>query len=383
MKTIAILGSTGSIGRSTLRIATEHSGRFSVGALAAGRNWRLLAEQIREFRPHLAAVLDDEVARDLKVALGRGTPTDIVTGERGYGQVAELSDCQIVVSAMVGAAGLRPTIAAIAAGKTLALANKESLVIGGALVTRLAREKGVRILPVDSEHSAIFQCLEAHAVGVRRILLTASGGPFRSRPAGELARVTPEEALRHPNWTMGAKISVDSATMMNKGLEMIEARWLFDIEMARVQVVIHPQSVVHSLVEFVDGSLLAQLCEPNMRLPIQYALTYPERLPNTLPSADFVKMARMDFEMPDHDRFPALRLAREAGERGGTAPAVFNAANEVAVDRFVKGEIRFPDIWGIVESALARHRLVEHASLEEILAADRWAREISRVWKGG
>ncbi len=380
MKTIAILGSTGSIGRSTLRIVSEHSGRFSVGALAAGRNWRLLAEQIREFRPRLAAVLDDEVARDLKVALGRGTPTDIVTGERGYGQAAALSDCQLVVSAMVGAAGLRPTLAALAAGKALALANKESLVIGGALVTRLAREKGVRILPVDSEHSAIFQCLEARASDVRRILLTASGGPFRTRPSAELAGVTPEEALRHPNWTMGAKITVDSATMMNKGLEMIEAKWLFDCDLDRIDVLIHPQSVVHSLVEYRDGSVMAQLAVPDMRIPIAYAMAYPERLETPAGRLDLRAAPPLEFFSPDEERFPCLALGRQAGLTGGTMPAVLNAANEVAVDAFLGKRVGFMDIPRLIAGVMAKHRPADGSGLDEILEADIWARQAAAAW---
>jgi 1-deoxy-D-xylulose-5-phosphate reductoisomerase len=380
MKTIAILGSTGSIGRSTLRIVSEHSGRFSVGALAAGRNWRRLAEQIREFRPRLAAVLDEEVARNLKVALGRGTPTDIVTGEQGYGQAAALSDCELVVSAMVGAAGLRPTLAAIAAGKTLALANKESLVIGGALVTRLAREKSVRILPVDSEHSAIFQCMEAHAADVRRLLLTASGGPFRTRPSAELAGVTPEETLRHPNWTMGAKITVDSATMMNKGLEMIEAKWLFDCDLDRIDVLIHPQSVVHSLVEYRDGAVMAQLAVPDMRIPIAYALAYPERLETPAERLDLSAAPPLEFFPPDEERFPCLALGRQAGRTGGTMPAVLNAANEVAVNAFLERRVGFMEIPRLIAGVMAQHRPAAGSGLDDVLEADAWARRAAAAW---
>ncbi len=383
MKRVVLLGSTGSIGQSTLKVVEDLPDRLRlVGLAAGGGNLDELARQTRRLRPSAVCVFDAAKLPSLRARVDGATR--LLAGEEGLVELATMREADVVLIAIVGTAGLRPALAAIEAGKDIAVASKEILVMAGEAVTAAAKRKGVRILPVDSEHNAIWQCLDGKPRGeVRNLWLTASGGPFRKKPKAEFARITLQEALKHPTWNMGSKITLDSATLMNKGLEMIEARWLFDIEMARVQVVIHPQSVVHSLVEFVDGSLLAQLCEPNMRLPIQYALTYPERLPNTLPSADFVKMARMDFEMPDHDRFPALRLAREAGERGGTAPAVFNAANEVAVDRFVKGEIRFPDIWGIVESALARHRLVEHASLEEILAADRWAREISRVWKGG
>ena len=381
MKRVVLLGSTGSIGQSTLKVVADLPDRLKlVGLAAGGGNLDELARQVREHRPAAACVFDASKLPALREKAGTGSR--LLAGEEGLVELATMEGADIVLIAIVGTAGLRPALAAIEAGKDIAVASKEILVMAGEAVTSAAKRKGVRILPVDSEHNAIWQCLDGKPRGeVRNLWLTASGGPFRKTPKADFAKITLQQALKHPTWSMGSKITLDSATLMNKGLEMIEARWLFDIEMARVQVVIHPQSFVHSFVEFVDGSLLAQLCEPNMRLPIQYALTYPERLPNTLPAADFVKMARMDFEMPDHDRFPALGLARAAGEKGGTAPAVFNAANEVAVDRFVKGEVRFPDIWGIVESALAKHRLVEHASLEQVLAADRWAREASRAWK--
>lgn len=383
MKRVVLLGSTGSIGQSTLKVVEDLPDRLRlVGLAAGGGNLDELARQTLRFRPSATCVFDASKLPSLRAKINGATR--LLAGEEGLVELATMREADIVLIAIVGTAGLRPALAAIEAGKDVAVASKEILVMAGEAVTAAARRKGVRILPVDSEHNAIWQCLDGKPHGeVRNLWLTASGGPFRKKPKAEFARITLREALKHPTWNMGNKITLDSATLMNKGLEMIEARWLFGIEMARVQVVIHPQSVVHSMVEFVDGSLLAQLCEPNMRLPIQYALTYPERLPNTLPAADFTRIARLDFEPPDHDRFPALRLAREAGNRGGTAPAVFNAANEVAVERFVKGEIRFPEIWGIVDSALAQHRLVEHAPLEEILAADRWAREVSRAWKAG
>ncbi|MCC7518051.1 MAG: 1-deoxy-D-xylulose-5-phosphate reductoisomerase [Verrucomicrobiae bacterium] len=382
MKRIVLLGSTGSIGQSTLKVVADLPDRLQlVGLAAGGGNLDELARQTREYRPAAACVFDRSKLPALREKVGNATR--LLAGEEGLVELAMLPEADIVLIAIVGTAGLRPALAAIEAGKDLAVASKEILVMAGEAVTSAAKRQGVRILPVDSEHNAIWQCLDGKPRHeVRNLWLTASGGPFRKKPQAEFAKITLQEALQHPTWSMGNKITLDSATLMNKGLEMIEARWLFDIEMARVRVVVHPQSIVHSFVEFVDGSLLAQLCEPNMRLPIQYALTYPERLANTLPAADFMKMSRLEFEMPDHDRFPALGLARAAGERGGTAPAVFNAANEVAVARFVKGEIRFPDIWGIVEHVLAKHRVVEHADLGQILEADRWARAASAAWKG-
>jgi 1-deoxy-D-xylulose-5-phosphate reductoisomerase len=383
MKRVVLLGSTGSIGQSTLKVVGDLPDRLSlVGLAAGGGNLDELARQVREYRPAAACVFNAAKLSELREKTGG--VARLLAGEEGLIELATMPEADIVLIAIVGTAGLRPALAAIEAGKDIAVASKEILVMAGEAVTAAAKRKGVKILPVDSEHNAIWQCLDGKPRHeVRNLWLTASGGPFRKKPKADFAKITLQEALKHPTWNMGSKITLDSATLMNKGLEMIEARWLFDIEMARVQVVIHPQSIVHSFVEFVDGSLLAQLCEPNMRLPIQYALTYPERLANTLPAADFTKIARLDFEMPDHERFPALGLARAAGERGGTAPAVFNAANEVAVDRFMKGEIGFPDIWALVEAALSQHRLVEHASLDEILEADRWARVESKSWRRG
>ncbi len=380
MKTISLLGSTGSIGCSTLRIVAEHPGRFAVCALAAGRNWRRLAEQIRQFRPRLAAVLDSETARALKAVLGRGNRTEIVTGDAGYHEAATAAEARMVVSAMVGAAGLPPTLAAVAAGKTVALANKETLVIGGALVTRLAREKGVRLLPVDSEHSAIFQCLEAHRSDVRRIILTASGGPFRTRSAAELDQATPEEALRHPNWTMGAKITIDSATMMNKGLEMIEAKWLFDCDLERIAVLLHPQSIVHSMVEYRDGAILAQLAVPDMRIPIAYALTYPDRLETPAARLDLTACPPLEFSPPDEEKFPCLPLARRAGRIGGTLPAVMNGANEVAVQAFLDRRIKFMDIPRLICDVMERHALSEAPDVKAVLDSDAWARRAARAW---
>lgn len=374
MKRVVLLGCTGSIGQSTLKVVEDLPGRLHlVGLAAGGNNLDELARQIQKYKPLAACVHNSAKLADLRSKVNGSTR--LLGGAEGLIELATLPEADVVLIAIVGTAGLRPALAAIEAGKDIAVASKEILVMAGEAVTTAAKRKGVRILPVDSEHNAIWQCLDGKpGREIRNIWLTASGGPFRKTPKAGFEKITLADALRHPTWNMGGKITIDSATLMNKGLEMIEARWLFDIEMNRVQVVIHPQSIVHSLVEFVDGSLLAQLCEPDMRLPIQFALTYPERLPNTLPRADFTRMASLQFEMPDHDRFPALRLARESGERGGTTPAVFNAANEVAVERFVKGGIRFPEIWETVGRVLAAHRTIEHAPLETILEADQWAR---------
>jgi 1-deoxy-D-xylulose-5-phosphate reductoisomerase len=375
MKRVVLLGSTGSIGQSTLKVVADLPDRLQlIGLAAGGGNIDSFAKQINAHRPVAACVFDATQLEKLRSKVKVGTR--LLTGPEGLLELATLADADIVLIAIVGTAGLRPALAAIEAGKHIAVASKEILVMAGESVMSSAKRKGVRILPVDSEHNAIWQCFEGKANHeVRNLWLTASGGPFRKLPKKDFNKITLKDALKHPTWNMGNKITIDSASLMNKGLEMIEARWLFNIEMKRVQVVIHPQSIVHSMVEFVDGSLLAQLCEPDMRLPIQFALTYPERLPNTLPHANFQRITHLDFEIPDEDKFPALRLAREAGERGGTTPAVFNAANEVAVERFVKGEIRFPRIWGTVERVLGAHRTVEHASLDTILDADRWARE--------
>jgi 1-deoxy-D-xylulose-5-phosphate reductoisomerase len=375
MKRIVLLGSTGSIGQSTLKVVEDLKGRVQLTALAAGGgNIDELARQIHSYKPQAACVFNKEKFSDLKSKTNGHCK--LVVGPEGLIELATLPEADIVLIAIVGTAGLRPALAAIEAGKDIAVASKEILVMAGEEVMNAAKRKGVRVLPIDSEHNAIWQCLENKPNHeVRNLWLTASGGPFRKTPKPEFEKITVAQALKHPTWSMGGKITIDSATLMNKGLEMIEARWLFNIEMKRVQVVIHPQSIIHSMVEFVDGSLLAQLCEPNMRLPIQFALTYPDRLPNTLPHADFTRMSTLQFENPDHDRFPALRLARESGERGGTTPAVFNASNEVAVERFVNGKIPFPKIWDIVEKTLSAHKTIEHAPLNTILEADKWARE--------
>lgn len=374
MQGIAILGSTGSIGTSALAVIARHPDRYRVVALAAGRRVAELAEQVRRFQPELVAVAGPAEALELRQRLGAAAP-DILCGDEGLLAVATAPGAAMVLTAVVGILGLRPTLAAIAAGKRILLANKETLVAAGELVMKLARERGVSVLPVDSEHNALFQCLQGeNRRGVRRLLLTASGGPFRGRTRAELAHVTPEQALRHPRWVMGPKITVDSATLMNKALEMIEAHWLFGVPMDQIDVLVHPESIVHSLVEYVDGSLLAQLGVTDMKLPIQYALSYPERLEASVPRLDLAALGRLTFAAPDTTTFPSLNYARVAGTMGGTMPAVMNAANEVAVGRFLAGALAFTDIFRTVEAVMNAHRSVDNPGLAEILAADAWAR---------
>ncbi len=375
MKKLSILGSTGSIGVNTLDIVSGHSGEFKIVGLAAGTNVNLLKAQIERFNPEIVSVLKQDDAFKLKEALGSRTRIKVLWGLDGYNEIASAQRAQMVVSAMVGAAGLVPTWTAIEAGKNIALANKETLVMAGRLITERAAEKAVRILPVDSEHSAIFQCLEGHKRAyVRRIVLTASGGPFLRLPEEAFRQITVEDALKHPKWKMGKKITVDSASMMNKGLEVIEARWLFGFDFDRIRVIIHPQSIVHSMVEFVDGSLIAQLSTPDMCLPIQYALTYPGRAASDRVQTNFPKLGTLTFEEPDTERFPSVLLARKAGETCGTMPAVFNAANEVAVEAFVNRRINFPQITETVRRTMDAHQVVGQPTLEQILEADAWAR---------
>lgn len=373
-KNVVVLGSTGSIGESSLKVARDLPGRMRLVGLAANRSADALAAQIAEFGIKKACLCDASGLDRVRAAV----PGDVAlrSGEDGLVELATLPEADLVLVAIVGVAGLRPALAAIEAGKDIAVASKEILVMAGEAVMSAARRKGVKVLPVDSEHNAIFQCLEGRSSDeVSRLILTASGGPFRTLAAGELPGVTVAQALRHPTWEMGRKITIDSATLFNKGLEMIEARWLFDVGMDRVDVVVHPQSIVHSMVEFVDGSVLAQLSTTDMCFPIQYAVTWPERVPNRLPPLDFAKLARLDFEAPRWEDFPALRLAKEAGSAGGTLPAVLNAANEIAVAAFLEGRLSFPGIWNTVEETMVRHRGLPHPSLEEIVAADVWARE--------
>ncbi len=374
-KWISILGSTGSIGRSALDVIARSEGRFSVAGLAAGRNIELLAEQLKRFKPLAVAVISEERASQLKRLVGAGCKTLILFGKAGYKEIASLPKAQLVLSAMVGAAGLIPTMAAIEAGKDVALANKESLVSAGPLVMQKAGEKGVHIIPVDSEHSAIFQCLQGNPKeGVKRIVLTASGGPFLQKSEKELESVTPEQAVAHPNWSMGAKISVDSATLMNKGLEVIEASWLFDMDADSIDVVVHPQSIVHSMVEFIDGSVMAQMGVPDMRAPIAYAFSWPERIPTGVPSLDIVKASPLTFEEPDMERFPCLKYAYEALRRGGTIPAALNAANEIAVAAFLEGRIGYKQIAEVISKVLSDFPRDEIDSLNAVMQADALAR---------
>jgi len=376
MKHISILGSTGSIGQQALAVIDGNRDRFTVAALGAGKNVIRLREQIDAFHPRIVAVCDEECARRLKEMLGTRPEPKIVCGREGYEEIATLARCDLVLSAMVGAAGLLPTVAAIEAGKDIALANKETLVMAGAVVMKKALAKGVRILPVDSEHSAIFQCLQGHRRDeIRKIILTASGGPFRTWTMEDLERVTPAQALRHPNWEMGRKITIDSATMMNKGLEIIEARWLFDISPTQIAVAVHPQSIVHSLVEYWDGAVIAQLGRPDMRLPISYAFSWPERLAESSDGLDFTKMPPLEFHPPDPRRFPCLSLAGDALRSGGTMPAVLNGANEIAVQAFLDGDILFTDIPRLIAGVMKTHRTVPDPDLGAILAADREARD--------
>lgn len=374
MKKIAILGSTGSIGTQTLDVIRANRERFKIVAIAANSNDVLLESQIEEFKPEVAVLVDTSAAQRLKRRyLG---DTKILTGQTGILEAATDDQADTVVTSMVGFAGLEPTIAAIRAGKNIALANKETLVVAGELVMNLAKEKSVSILPVDSEHSAIFQCLQGeNASGLSKIILTASGGPFRGRKAEELAEVSVEHCLNHPNWSMGKKITVDSATLANKGLEVIEAKWLYDVGYDQIQVVVHPQSIIHSMVEFVDGAIIAQLGLPDMRVPIQYALTYPNRLPAAFPRMDFCNQGALTFEQPDMETFVALRLAYRAGALGGTMPCVFNASNEVAVQAFLMGKLPFLGIYEVIAQSMDAHKIKHSPLLQDLFDVDAWTRE--------
>jgi len=388
MKKITILGSTGSIGVSTLDVIEKNPDRFAVAALAAGRNVRLLAGQIEKFRPEIAAVQTLQDAESLREILGPKHTLPILYDEQGMEEVASYAGADMVVSAISGFAGLKPTLASIEAGKDIALANKETMVVAGSLVTRKAAEKIVKILPIDSEHSAIFQCLQGQKLSdIKRILLTASGGPFYALSRAELKKVTLRQALKHPRWKMGRKITIDSASMMNKGLEIMEARWLFDLEMDRIGVVVHPQSIVHSMIELRDGCILAQLGIADMRNPIAYALTWPDRLESDLPSLNLAKTGPLTFFEPDIRKFPCLGLAIEAGRSGGTAPVVLNAANEAAVAAFLENKIGFVDLPKVIEKMLRNHSIQDNPSLSEILEIDADTRReaqylITKIKKG-
>ena len=376
MKKIAILGSTGSIGTQTLDVVREHSDELQVVALAAGSNKERLKEQIKEFHPKLVSLSDEKKAQELKEELA-GEQVEVVCGMEGLIEVAGADSADVVVTAVVGMMGILPTMEAIKKGKDIALANKETLVTAGHLIIPMAKEYGVSILPVDSEHSAIFQSLQGEPkAALDKILLTASGGPFRGKSAEFLETVTLEDALNHPNWAMGPKITIDSSTMVNKGLEVMEAKWLFGVDYSQIEVVIQPQSIIHSMVQYVDGAIIAQLGTPDMRVPIEYALFYPERRSLSGDRLDFSKLSQITFEKPDYKVFRGLSLAIEAGKTGGTMPTVFNAANERAVAKFLKGEIKYTDIVRSIEKCMDAHKVSAHPDLEEILATEQWVYSI-------
>ena len=370
------MGSTGSIGTQTLDVVRKSEGELKVSALAAGRDISGLEKQVREFKPGLVCVGDADLAGDLKTAL-KDTETKVVSGMEGLIEVSTVPEADTVVTAVVGMMGIKPTISAIESGKDIALANKETLVTAGHIIMQLAKEKGIKILPVDSEHSAVFQCLTAEPeAAVDNIILTASGGPFRGYSADQLEKVTLEQALAHPNWSMGKKITIDSATMVNKGLEVIEAKWLFDVTQDHIKVVVHPQSIIHSMVEFCDGAVKAQLGTPDMRLPIQYALFYPDRRPMDTERLDFYKVGKLDFEEPDMEVFKGLRFAYDALKAGGNMPTIFNAANELAVSRFLKGDISFVQIYEMIEKAMSDVDYKDDPDIEEVLMTEK---EVYRV----
>ena len=379
MKNLSILGSTGSIGRNALEIVAMFPERFTVRALAAKNNTRLLARQVKKFAPVLAVVFDETRAIELKRMLSSGPTVEIMYGQEGYKTAANCDSVDMVVTAVVGSAGLIPTIAAIEAGKNIALANKETLVMAGEIIVKRAKQNHVKIIPIDSEHSAIFQCISGNRKqDLDKILLTASGGPFLNRPENEFAKIKPQDALNHPTWQMGKKVSVDSATLMNKGLEVIEAKCLFDVSQEMIEVLIHPQSVIHSMVSFKDGAVMAQLGIPDMKGAIAYALSYPERLALEQPLPDFAKIGALTFERPDLNKFPCLDLAYTACQTGGTLPAVLNAANEISVQAFLKQRIPFVKIPDIIGKIMDKHALVTDPAFDDILESDRWAREQAR-----
>lgn len=378
VKRIVILGSTGSIGRQTLQVVEQFPDKLQVTGLSAGKNIELLEKQIRKYKPLTAAVWQEEKAAELKRRTA-DLQTEILAGEKGLVTLAAQPDAEMIVIALVGFSGLKPTLTALQAGKEIALANKEALVVGGELIMAEARSKNTVIRPIDSEHSAIFQCLQAgNPAEIRKIILTASGGPFLGWGKKELAGVQPAQALKHPNWKMGAKVTIDSATLMNKGFEVLEARWLFDLQLSQVDVVIHPQSIVHSMVEYIDGSIIAQMGLPSMLYPIQYALSYPERWTNDFPRLQWEEKRHLSFLSPDQEIFPCLRYAYQAGELGGTMPAVLNAANEIAVEKFLGGQMPFLHIPVLLETVMSRHALKVKPALEDIVRADAWGREEAR-----
>lgn len=377
-KNIAILGSTGSIGTQTLDVVREHPDLFHVSVLAANASDELLEKQIEEFQPELAVLSDEAAYKRLK---SRYTgKTELAGGRQAFIDAAAHSEVQTVVTSMMGFAGLEPTMKALEAKKDIALANKETLVVAGELVTRKVKEQGVKLLPVDSEHCAFFQCLQGERLDkIEKLLLTCSGGPFRGKKREKIGNATVDQVLAHPTWNMGKKITVDSASLVNKGLEVIEAKWLYDVDYDKIQVVVHPQSIIHSMVEFVDGAVMAQIGSTDMRLPIQYALTYPERQPASWPRLDFWQMRDLTFAKPDMETFKGLKFAYEAGKIGGTMPCIFNAANEVAVAAFLAGDIYFLDIYDIIEETMMKRETILDPELEELFEEDRWAREFART----
>ena len=380
MKKIAILGSTGSIGRQTLDVAREQKD-IEVVALCARRSVDLMEAQIREFRPRRAVMWDEDAAADLRIRV-RDMDVEVLSGMEGILDTASMDGYEYFVTAIMGMVGVRPTVAAIESGKKIALANKETLVTAGHIIMPLAAQKGVPILPVDSEHSAIFQSLNGEAGNrIAKIWLTASGGPFRGRTAEEIKNMRPEDALKHPTWEMGQKITIDSSTLVNKGLEVIEARWLFDVDPAQIQVLVHPQSIIHSAVEYEDGGIIAQLGVPDMRLPIQYALYYPERRPMPGERLDFYALGQITFERPDMETFPALRLAYDAIQKGGNIPTAFNAADEFAVQKFLERKISFPEIWEMIRCSMENCRFIENPSPDQVFDTEREVQEILAGWR--
>ena len=379
MKKIAILGSTGSIGTNSLSVVESNPYNYEVTALAAGRNIKLLLDQIGKFHPIAVAVSEPGLAECLRKNLKKNSKTEVLWGVEGFVKIASLNEVDTVISAMSGAVGLVPTYEAIKAGKDIALANKETMVIAGSIIMDQVKKKNVSILPVDSEHSAVFQCLQGHQKeDLSRIILTASGGPFRDTPVDELEAITPDEALKHPNWDMGKKISIDSATLMNKGLETIEAKWLFDLKIDQIDILIHPESIIHSMVEYKDGSVIAQLGIPHMITPISYALSYPRHVKTSLPPLKLEEVGKLTFKKPDMSRFKCLDLALRAAKTGGTMPAVLNGANEVAVEAFLGGKIGFLDIPHLIERTMEIHDAEEIDSLEKVIETDKWARETAK-----
>jgi 1-deoxy-D-xylulose-5-phosphate reductoisomerase len=379
MKKIAILGSTGSIGVNALGVIQVNPEKYQVTALAAGKNIRLLLEQIKRFRPLAVAVIEETVANELKAQLTNSNRPEIFFGTEGFTRLATMTEVDTIISAMAGAAGLLPTYSGIKAGRNIALANKETMVMAGSLIMAEARKHGVSILPIDSEHSAILQSLQGHPrEDLRRVILTASGGPFRDLSLEEMGKVTPAQALNHPNWNMGPKVSIDSSTMMNKGLEAIEAKWLFDLKMDQISILIHSQSIVHSMVEYKDGSIISQMGVPDMIIPISFALSFPHHLKTRVPPLELEKIGILSFEKPDMKRFRCLDLALKAAEIGGSMPAVLNGANEIAVESFLKGNIGFLDIPDLIEKTMASHKSHPIDSIETVMEVDRWARDMAR-----